>query len=224
MGIGLLLLGGGWLWLRSSSLVAIRQVQVTGLSGEYARQIRTVLTRTARRMTTLDLSAAALKQAVAGYPDIAGVTAQLHFPHGVTIAVDETIPVAAVHSGGALVAVDAHGVLLPGRPVRGLPLLTLAPDAAGRPITAPGTLATLAVLSAAPFQMLAEITAARSDTAHGVTLQLHNGPALYFGSTRDLAAKWAAADAVLASPNSAGASYIDVTAPERPAAGVGAGG
>jgi hypothetical protein len=34
-------------------------------------------------------------------------------------------------------------------------------------------------------------------------------------------AKWAAATAVLAEPTSAGASYIDVTDPSRPAAGVG---
>ena len=36
----LALLGGGWLWVRDSSLVAVRQVQITGVSGPDAGRIR----------------------------------------------------------------------------------------------------------------------------------------------------------------------------------------
>jgi hypothetical protein len=43
------------------------------------------------------------------------------------------------------------------------------------------------------------------------------------GDTRRLAAKWRAVVAVLADPGSVGASYIDVTDPGRPAAGVSSG-
>ena len=45
---------------------------------------------------------------------------------------------------------------------------------------------------------------------------------MYFGDAPSARAKWLAAAAVLADPGSAGASYIDVTDPVRPAAGAGA--
>jgi cell division protein FtsQ len=48
---------------------------------------------------------------------------------------------------------------------------------------------------------------------------LRAGPALYFGGAHQLAAKWQSAVAVLANPSSAGAAYIDVSDPSRPAAG-----
>jgi cell division protein FtsQ len=57
--------------------------------------------------------------------------------------------------------------------------------------------------------------------AHGLEAQLRNGPKVYFGSQDDLAAKWAAAAAVLADSGSSGADYIDVTVASRPAAGTG---
>jgi hypothetical protein len=50
-------------------------------------------------------------------------------------------------------------------------------------------------------------------------VQLRSGPSVYFGDSADLDAKWLAATEVLADPGSAGASYIDVTDPSRPAAG-----
>jgi hypothetical protein len=56
---------------------------------------------------------------------------------------------------------------------------------------------------------------------HGVVVQLRNGPQLYFGPTDELAHKWAAVVAVLQNRDSAGAGYIDVSDPGRPAAGVG---
>jgi cell division protein FtsQ len=53
----------------------------------------------------------------------------------------------------------------------------------------------------------------------GLTAIFRNGPALYFGDSGRLVAKWAAAIRVLADATSQGASYIDVRVPERPAAG-----
>ena len=41
-------LGGGWLWLRDSSLVSIDRVSVTGESGPDAAQIRAALGQTAQ--------------------------------------------------------------------------------------------------------------------------------------------------------------------------------
>jgi cell division protein FtsQ len=218
--LGLILLGA-WLWVRSSSLVAIRQVRITGLAGADAGQVRAALESEAVTMTTLDISTAKLESAISSYPHIAGVQVATHFPHGVTISVDEQIPVATIQAGGRTVAVDGTGLLLPRDSIAGLPGLTLAPDTGGNRVTAAGTLATLAVLAAAPYQLLPHVASAKSSQKHGVAVQLRDGPVLYFGDTTQLAAKWAAADATLANSNSAGASYIDVSAPGKPAAGTG---
>jgi cell division septal protein FtsQ len=215
----LAVLFAGWLWVRSSSLVAVTHVRVTGLSGANVGAIRSALTNEALTMTTLDISTAKLESAVSGYPHIAGVTVSTGFPHAVTIHVDEQIPLAVVESDGRPVAVDAAGRLLANVPTAGLTRLSFAPGPGGARVTSAGTLATLTVLAAAPYQMLPHVASARSTLAHGVTLQLRDGPALYFGNTTELPAKWAAVDAVLANPQSAGAAYIDVSAPDRPAAG-----
>jgi cell division protein FtsQ len=52
----------------------------------------------------------------------------------------------------------------------------------------------------------------------GLTARLSAGPQLVFGGTDRLAAKWAAAVAVLADPSSAGTTALDLRVPERPAA------
>src|SRR5262245_20212195 len=53
--ITLPLLLGGWLWLRHSSLVAVRHVRVTGLQGPGAPAVEAALVGAARRMSTLDV-------------------------------------------------------------------------------------------------------------------------------------------------------------------------
>lgn len=52
----------------------------------------------------------------------------------------------------------------------------------------------------------------------GLTVRLSDGPLVHFGSSERLRAKWASLVAVLASPDSRGASAIDVRVPEHPAA------
>lgn len=217
-----LCLGIGWLWFRSSSLVQIKQVTVTGLSGPKANRIRSALTDTARSMTTLDLSVAKLRAAVSAYPAVHSLAVSTHFPHGVSIAVDEQLPLAQVNVNGRVIVVDAAGELLPHSSVPHglLPDLTLQSAPSGNRITAANALAVLAVLKAAPYRMLGHIQATDWSQVHGVVVQLRNGPELYFGSTTQLGAKWTSAIAVLADSASRGAQYITVSDPRRPAAGV----
>ena len=56
---------------------------------------------------------------------------------------------------------------------------------------------------------------------HGLVAQIRGGPSIYFGDATELLQKWIAASEVLADPGSAGAVYIDVTDPQRAAAGAG---
>jgi hypothetical protein len=77
---------------------------------------------------------------------------------------------------------------------------------------------TATVLAAAP-PTLAGWVARVYEGHEGLTVAMRGGLLLYFGDDRRPHAKWLSAARVLASPSSAGAVYIDVRVPERPAAG-----
>ena len=219
----LVLLGCGWLWFRDSSLVAIKRVRVTGLSGPYVPQIRRDLTSAAKLMTTLDVNVARLEAAVSQFPDVRSLQVNTNFPHAVEIHVVEQVPVATIATGGGAEIVDTDGALLEHAPsLPGpLPTIPLRSAPAGGLVAAPGARAAIAALAAAPYAFITHIANATSTAAHGVIVQLRNGPQIYFGSTEELSAKWAAALAVLSQSNAAGADYVDVSDPRRPAAGAG---
>jgi hypothetical protein len=90
----------------------------------------------------------------------------------------------------------------------------------GNRLSEPGAPQIVRVLATAPWQLLAHIRRAAHTAQHGVVVSLRGGPSIYFGDLAGLRDKWLAAEAVLSSSGSAGASYIDVTDPQRPAAGV----
>jgi cell division protein FtsQ len=218
---GLVILGCAWFWFRDSSFVAVKKVRITGVAGPDARQIRRALRSAAFNMTTLDVNLAQLRTAVQPYPDVKSVSASTQFPHGIWIHVVEQVPVAEVSVGGRPVAVSGDGTLLraavaaDGR----LPAIALAAPPGGSRLSEPGARAGLRVLGAAPYQLIAHIASVSDTAAHGVVVSLRNGPRVYFGDTGALTAKWDATVAVLGSPAAAGASYIDVTDPQRPVAG-----
>lgn len=214
-----LLVGGGYLWLRSSSLVSVRKVQVAGVSGPNARQIRAALTAAARNMTTLDVNMAQLRTAVEPYPDVKHIEVSTHFPHGMTIRVSEQVPVAVLIEAGRRVGVAGDGTLLHDASLTSaLPTIPVQVPPGGPRVT--GYLLTeVQLLAAAPYEMLAKIGGVSDGPAHGLVAELRNGPSIYFGDPSQLAAKWTSAIAVLATSGSAGAEYIDVTDPNRPAAG-----
>ncbi|MDE3133991.1 MAG: cell division protein FtsQ/DivIB [Acidobacteriota bacterium] len=212
----------GWTWYRGSSFVKVQRVTVTGLSGPDVPQIRDALRGAALQMTTLDMNIARLESAVSQYGYVQRLTVAAQGAHAVVIHVAEQVPVAIVQVGGRDQVVDADGQLLSGSTTHGaLPVVPLASTPDGTSITAPGARAAIATLAAAPYALLAHVQSATSSSAHGVLVQLRNGPVIYFGPDTQLTPKWTAAVAVLQSTDSAGASYIDVTDPARPAAGAG---
>jgi cell division protein FtsQ len=214
------LLGGGWLWLRDSSLVAVQRVTVTGASGPDAAKVRTALVAAARNMTTLDVSMGQLDTAIAPYPDVKRLNVSTSFPHGMRIQVVEQIPVAVVSVGGREIEVAGDGTLLHAvGSSASLPTIPLGVAPGGTHLTG-WARGAVALLAAAPYQLLAHISEVVNDPDHGLTAELRKGPNVYFGSSRQLAAKWSAAAAVLADKSSVGAEYIDVSDPSRPAAGV----
>jgi cell division protein FtsQ len=213
-------LGGVWMWLRDSSLVAIKHVTVIGATGPDARQIRAALGTAARSMTTLDVQLGRLHTAVEPYPVVKSLRVSTQFPHGMRIDVIEQIPVAAVMIGDRPVAVAADGTLLHDARTSGsLPVIALGAPPGGSRITDASTLQVIAMLASAPYQLIPKISSAMHTSAHGLVAQLRSGPSIYFGSAQQLDAKWLAATAVLADSRSDGAQYIDVSDPRRAAAG-----
>jgi len=221
----LALLGGGWLLLRNSSLVAVERVQVTGVQGVDAGPIDTALRGAARGMSTLNFNVGALRAAVAPFPVVRDLSVSTSFPHSLRIHVVEQLPVAVVSVGGAHTAVAADGVVLGPDLLAServpLPALTLA---AGSPAPLGGHVedatarSELGVLGAAPRVLLGWVSKVFMGP-EGLTVAMRNGVSLYFGDATRPHAKWLSAARVLADPSSAGATYVDVRAPERPAAG-----
>ena len=212
-------LAGAWMWLRDSSLVAVQRVRVAGASGPDAAQIRSALVTAARNMTTLDVRMNQLRMAVAPYPVVKSLVVATQFPHGMRIQVVEQVPVAIVLAGGRRIAVSGDGTLLHDAvPSTPLPTISLAVAPGGQSLTG-GALRQVRLLAAAPYQLLAKVSQVSETAAHGLVAQLRAGPAIYFGDSGQPRQKWTAAAEVLASQSSAGAPYIDVTDPSRPAAG-----
>lgn len=211
-------LGGGWLWVRDSSLVAVRDVAVTGLSSAEGPQIRQALRSAALDMTTLHVRRDALLAAVSQYPSIRDLEVDRDLPHRLAIRVRERAPVAAIESGGASVAASSDGLVLRGMRASGLPTLRVRSAPPGRRVTDERTLGALAVAGGAPPELRPRIERLWSGP-RGLSLALREGPELVFGTGSDVARKWAAATRVLADPSSAGAIYLDLRVPERVAAG-----
>lgn len=211
---------GGWLWLRDSALVAVDRVTIVGVRGADAGAIRAALEAAAKGMTTMDVRVAALRAAVSSFPTVADIRVTPQFPHAVRIVVKERAAVAKLVVGGQAIALAADGTLLGDTRAGALPAITVRALPAGARLSDPGALAELAVLAAAPRPMLRRVASIRSGYWHGVVVELRNGPRIYFGDGSRPQAKWRAALAVLATPQVAGADYVDVTDPDRAAAGL----
>lgn len=208
------------LWLRTSSLVRVERVAVTGVDGRQAAEIRAALTDAGLGMSTLAVDDAKLRRAVATYPVVRGLRTATDFPHGLRIVVDAYDPIAALQrgAGAAATAVAFDGTLLRGSATSGLPVVAIERAPGGRRVLDQATLQAIGVVDAAPAALRERVARVYRDR-RGLTASVHGGPKLYFGGGERLRAKWLAATQVLASATSQGASYVDVRIPERPVAG-----
>ncbi len=218
------LLVGGWMWLRQSPFVSVQHVRISGVHGPEARAIEAALTDAARRMSTLDVRAGALREATSRFVVVRDVHATPVFPHGLRIHVVEQLPVAALVVAGARTAVAADGVILgPALLSSSLPTVTgFHEGLAGQRVAGPNVLAAVRVLGAAAMPLRRAV--ARVYTGpNGLTVAFRGGLVAYFGDATLPHAKWLSLARVLSDPSSQGASYVDVRLPARPAAGFPAG-
>jgi cell division protein FtsQ len=216
LGVCLVLAAGFQFWLRDSPLVAVEDVKVTGLTTKDAPRVRAALASAAHNMTTLHVDHAELERAVAAYPVVRALEVNADFPHGLEIRVLEHRPAALV--GGLPVAGD--GTILRGLPVEGgLPTIDARGNLEGDRLSDPAALHAARVAGGAPAPLRGRLERIDLRTEEGIVIELRDGPELYFGDATHVRAKWIAAVRILADPEAAGASYIDVRLPGRPAAG-----
>jgi cell division protein FtsQ len=212
---------GGWMWLRDSSLVRVKDVRVTGVSASDGDEVKAALEGAALEMTTLHVREDVLREVTANHASVGSIRVSTDFPHGMTIQVVERQAVAALVPGAGQrrIPVTGTGILLRGVTAdRDLPSLTVKGTAVGPRLTDRRALRALKIADAAPSELLG-----RSEElevgSRGVVITLRNGPELVFGSDDDARAKWIGAARVLAESSAAGATYLDLRIPGRVAAG-----
>lgn len=218
--VALLLAAGYFGWLRDSALVAVEEVEVSGLTAPSAERIRAALTAAAEEMTTLHVRRDELEQAAAGFPVVQGIEVEADFPHGLRIRVIEHRPVALLASGSDRIPVAGDGTLLPDVEAAGdRPVIRASAAASGGRVSDAQARALVAVAGAAPPALLPRAERIAVERDRGIVVELRDGPDLIFGDGSRAHAKWLAATAVLADPSSQGAGYVDLRIPDRPAAG-----
>lgn len=207
------------LWLRTSSLVRVSTVTVSGISGPQSAQIRKALTGAGRGMTTLAVDEDVLRAAVSAYPIVHDLHTSTDLPHGLNVEVNAYVAVAAVTDGTHSLAVASDGAVLRGAPDDGLARIAVKRMPSGDRIGDRAAMRAIRLLAAAPAALRARVERVSRGGPRGLSATLGDGPKLYFGGDERARAKWAAAVQVLAQSSAGGASYVDLRLPERPVAG-----
>jgi cell division septal protein FtsQ len=218
----------GYRALRDSSLFAVRSVAVTGADVRLSAQVEVAARRSAGGRGLLALSPGALAHAIELVPGVHAASVDRDFPstlrvqvwpeHAVALAVHGHDRVVVSATGRVLARIDnrAKPPNLPRVPLQG------GVPRAGARIGDPGVLAQLRAIDAIPERFGARVAWSKLDPDHGLELQL-NWPKLWIrlGPAVDLGQKLRAAALVLrAYPTVATRqqlSYVDVSAPARPA-------
>ena len=179
------LLLAGWFWLRDSSLVAVRTVEVTGIGGAQGARVRAALEEAARSMTTLHVRQDALDTAAEPFSIVKRVETSTDFPHTMRIHVVTNVAVGAIVVDGRRTAVTSDGTILrdataparlPEIPVRSTPGGRASHRARSR---RGGCGARRGAIGAA-----GRVEAVRTTPENGLELQLAHGPLLVFGDGR----------------------------------------
>jgi cell division septal protein FtsQ len=219
----------GYRALRDSSLFDVHRVVITGAGASLTSQVDAAVRTGVGGRSMLALDSGSLARTIEQVPGVHVARVDRDFPSTLRVRIWSEHAVAIAVSGHDRVLVSSSGrVLAPiGRRSRppDLPRVGLPGHGvphAGSYIRNPAVLSQLAVAAAIPDRFGARVGWIRSDPAHGLYAELH-WPALRIriGPSVDLGEKMRAAALVLqAYPTLAmreELSYVDVSAPSRPA-------
>jgi cell division protein FtsQ len=219
---------GLFLWLRSSSVFAVKIVTATATERVTRDDIANATSQTLG-VSLLKVSTRALEQALSALPYVRSVQVYRDFPNTLEVELVEYEPLARVQAsaGDVWLVSDDGRVLENVTPPRGysLPLvipampLTLAPgtDAPGEIV---GALAVVKeLLHGDAAARLPDIKQVDVNAAGEVGLTLADGSQLRLGRPTDLDQKLKAAEAAIEAYSKDGRAweYVDVSVPTRPA-------
>jgi cell division protein FtsQ len=201
-----ILIGAGWALL-GSSLLVVRNVQVTGNRLVPAAEV--LAAADIRRGTPLEsVNTTAAARRVERIAQVLSVTVSRSWPDTIVIEVRERTPELAVSSAGGFSLIDADGVTvrwLRHRP-SGIPLLT-SPSPLQR--DSPGLRAAVSVLRQLPRSLRALVESVSAPAANAVTFRLRGGITVVWGGSALTPAKAAELTVLLGTR----ARYYDVSDP-----------
>lgn len=200
---------GVWL-VAFSSVFGVGTIDVRGVHGISANQVRSAA-KIADGTPLVRLDTDAIRTRVEALPNVASVQVTTSFPSTVTITVTERVALGVVQSpGGGFMLVDRTGDQfrhVDARP-RHLPLFVVPGGTDAR--TTGGAVATVA--AALPARVRARIASIQALDPNAITLLMHNGRVVRWGSADRSADKARILPALLGQRG----SQIDVTDPNQP--------
>ena len=223
VGIGLVALAAGaYAVARQTSAFAIGQLEITGAPAGIQQQLRRSLAPLVGT-SLLALDGGALERRAAALPTVVSVGYDRAFPHTLRIHVVPELPVAVLHRGHETWLVSARGRVVRRVPNGTYPALARiwvprnADVAVGAflPPEAGGTAARTLSLAARFPARIATVSLAHRE----LVFRLRSGLELRLGDPTDVRLKLAIARRALAQLPT-GATYMDISVPGRPVAGV----
>jgi cell division protein FtsQ len=209
--------------VRESAIFGVRTIAVEGAPAGVSNQVERALRRTrGESLVALDLDAA--RREVLALSTVAAVSFDRAYPHTLRVAVTPERPVAVVRQGAASTLVSERGRVIAQVERGARPELARVWAPRSVVLTAgellDGDLATaiVAVSPLAGTRFPARVTSV-TVTESALTLRLRSGLELRLGDTADVELKLAVAAKVLPLVRP-GSTYLDVSAPERPVAGL----
>jgi cell division protein FtsQ len=223
VGAGLIAVAAGaYTVARQTSVFAIGRLEVTGVPADVQQQVRRVL-KPLVGTNLLALDGAALERRAEALPSVVSVRYDRAFPHTLRIHVVPEVPVAVLHRGKETWLVSARGRVVKRVPTGTYPALARVwvprkADVSIGALLAPTAGGTAARALALAARLPAHISTA--SLAHGgLVFRLRSGIELRLGDPTDVRLKLAIARRALARLPT-GATYVDVSVPERPVAGM----
>jgi cell division protein FtsQ len=222
VGVGLIAVAGGaYTVARLTSAFAIARLEVTGVPAGVQQQVRRVL-KPLVGTNLLALDGAALERRAEALPSVVSVRYDRAFPHTLRIHVIPEVPVAVLHRGKETWLLSARGRVVKRVANGTYPAMarvwvpTKAAVAVGA-FLAPAAGGTEARTLGLAARFPAHISTV--SLAHGeLVYRLRSGLELRLGDPTDVRLKLAIARRALARLPT-GATYVDVSVPERPVAG-----
>jgi POTRA domain, FtsQ-type len=213
---------GAYVVARQTSAFAIARLEVTGVPADVEQQVRHVLAPLVGT-NLLALDGAALERRAEALPAVVSVSYDRAFPHTLRIHVVAELPVAVLHRGNETWLVSARGrvvkAIKPGTyPSLARVWVPRKADVAVGSFLVPAAGGTAARTLALARRFPAHISTA--SLVHGeLVFRLRSGLELRLGDPTDVRLKLAIARRALARLPT-GATYVDVSVPERPVAGM----